>query len=202
MISLMQQGGVTMWILLFISIGMVAVIIERVIRLREASADTIIFLAKLARLMQEGRLGDAMGFCDRSNAAIAVVASAGLSKLGRPKEEVKDTLSSAVALQTHRLGRNLPVLGTIASASPFVGLFGTVLGIMTAFRGTAGNMQDAVSAGIAEALICTAAGLAVAIVALVSYNLFQTWIQRFEVDFEVVSTEILHLLNSEEGIAR
>ena len=201
MISLMQQGGITMWILLFISIGMVAVIIERVIRLREASADTIIFLAKLARLMQEGRLGDAMGFCDRSNAAIAVVASAGLSKLGRPKEEVKDTLSSAVALQSHRLGRNLPVLGTIASVAPFVGLFGTVLGIMGAFR-EMGMTNPNISAPIAEALICTAAGLGVAIVAVVAFNMLQAWIQRFEVDFEVVSTEILHLLNAEEGIAR
>jgi biopolymer transport protein ExbB len=200
MLGLIQQGGVAMYFLLACSVAMLAVIIERTIRLREASTDTIIFLARLARLVQEGRIGEAQAFCDRSKAAVAAIASAGLARDGRNKDEVRDTLQSAVTLQQHRLGRSLSILGTIASTSPFVGLFGTVLGIMSTFRtmsmASAGAAPD-ISRGIAEALIATAGGLGVAIVAVVAYNYFQTWVSRFDVDFEVVSTEVLHLVSAE-----
>jgi biopolymer transport protein ExbB/TolQ len=200
MLSLLQHGGVAMYVLLLGSIGMVAVIIERVIRLREANTDTIIFLAKLSRLVQEGRLADAQTMCERSSAAVASVAGAGLAREGRSKEEVRDTLASAITLQQHRLSRNLAVLGTIASTAPFVGLFGTVLGIMATFRSismaAAGSVPD-VSRGISEALIATAGGLGVAILATFAYNYFQTWVQRFDVDFEVVATEVLSLVSGE-----
>ncbi len=205
MIGILQQGGVAMWVLLLCSIAMVAVIVERAMRLREASTDTIIFLAKLARLVQEGRMGDAHSFCDRSRAAIAAVASAGLSREGKNKEEVRETLASATALQQHRLGRNLPLLGTIASTAPFIGLFGTVLGIMTTFRSISmatANATGGISAGISEALIATAGGLGVAIIAVAAYNYFQAWLHRFDVDFEVVSTEVLRLLTEEKELVR
>ncbi|MBI3909856.1 MAG: MotA/TolQ/ExbB proton channel family protein [Armatimonadetes bacterium] len=202
MFAILNQGGFTMYILLAVSITMVAIIIERYIRLKAASTDTIIFLARLARLMQEGRLGDAMSFCDRSQSAIASVAGAALAKQGRGKEEIKDTLASAITLQQASLTRNLPLIGTIATTAPFIGLFGTVIGIMHAFQEIAamtGANPGQVSRGISEALINTAAGLGVAIVAVVAYNLFTTWVNRFDVDFEVVSTEVLHLMTDQEA---
>src|SRR5688572_29710361 len=178
MLGLLQQGGVAMFVLLLCSVAMVAVIIERYMRLREAGTDTIIFLAKLSRLVQEGKMGEAHSLCDRSSAAIASVASAGLAKEGRPKDEIRDTLTSAVTLQQHRLTRNLGIQGTIASTAPFVGLFGTVLGIMRTFKGlnwaAGGGGLGEVSRGISEALIATAAGLGVAIIAVAAYNWFQT----------------------------
>jgi len=202
---MLQQGGVAMYSLGLCSVAMVAVIIERALRLREASTDTIIFLAKLARLVQEGRTAEAQTMCDRSQAAIASVAGAGLAREGRSKDEVRDTLASAVALQQHRLSRNLGVLGTIASTAPFIGLFGTVLGIMSTFQtismATGGAMPD-ISRGISEALVATAGGLAVAIIGVGTYNYFQTWVQRFDVDFEVVATEVLHLMTGEKELAR
>jgi len=203
--QMVQHGGVAMYVLLLCSIGMVTVIVERAMRLREANTDTIIFLAKLARLVQEGRMGDAHSFCDRSKAAIAAVASAGLSREGRSKEDVRETLHSAVALQQHRLSRNLPVLGTIASIAPFVGLFGTVLGIMSTFQSlsmaTGGALPD-ISRGISEALVATAGGLGVAIIGVAAYNYFQSWVQRFDVDFEVVAGEVLRLMTEEKELAR
>jgi biopolymer transport protein ExbB len=205
MLGIINQGGIAMYVLLLCSVGMVAVIIERFIRLREASTDTIIFLAKLGRLVQEGRIGDAQGMCDNSKSAIAQVAGAGLAREGRSKEEIRDTLASAVTLQQHNLGRNLALLGTIASTAPFVGLFGTVLGIMKTFKEMSmanAGAAASVSGGIAEALIATAGGLGVAILAVGAYNYFQTWVQRFDVDFEVVSTEVLHLVAGEKEYAR
>jgi biopolymer transport protein ExbB len=205
MLGMLGQGGVAMYALLLCSVAMVAVIVERVIRLREANTDTIIFLAKFGRFVQEGKINDAQSLCDRSNSAVAQVASAGLARDGRSKDEIRDTLASAVTLQQHRLTRNLGVLGTIASTSPFVGLFGTVLGIMKAFKElpmAAANGAVSITGGISEALIATAGGLGVAILAVVAYNYFQTWVQRFDVDFEVVSTEVLHLMTGEREYAR
>jgi biopolymer transport protein ExbB len=205
MLTMLEHGGIAMYVLLGASIVMVTVVIERAARLREASTDTIIFLAKLSRFVQEGRMGDATSFCDRSRAAIASVASAGLAREGRDKDEIRDTLASAVAMQQHRLARNLPVVGTIASVAPYIGLFGTVLGIMSTFRAmslaTGGAMPD-ISRGISEALVATAGGLGVAIVATGAYNYFQTWVQRFDVDFEVVSTAVLQMLCEEKEPAR
>src|SRR3712207_4358822 len=130
MLALLHQGGLTLWLLLGCSLAVIAVAFERAVRLRQASADTILFLSKLSRFVSEGRVGEAAAYCDRSRAAIAAVANAGLSKCGREKDEIRDTLSSAISLQSHLLGRNLAILGTIASTAPFIGLFGTVLGIM------------------------------------------------------------------------
>src|SRR4051812_40797654 len=125
MLSMLQHGGGAMYVLGLCSIAMGAGIIERTGRLRGGGTGTLIFLAKLRRLVQESRIGDAHSFCDRSQSAVASIASAGLAREGRTKDEVRDTLASAVALQQHRLVRNLGVLGTIASTAPFIGLFGT-----------------------------------------------------------------------------
>lgn len=201
MFALLQQGGFAMYVLLAMSISLVAIVIERYVRLRAASTDTIIFLSRLARLLQEKRTGEALSFCDNSESAVAAIAGAALSKQGRSKEELRDTLASAISLQQARLSRNIPLIGTIATIAPFVGLFGTVLGVMDAFKHlTPGAGFEQISRGISEALIATAAGLAVAIVAVIAYNLFTTWLHRFEVDFEVVSSEVLSLLTEEESV--
>jgi biopolymer transport protein ExbB len=201
MASIFQQGGFTLYLLLASSLAVVAVSFERFIRLRQASGDTLLFLSKLSRFIAEGRVGEAAAYCDRSRAAVAAVANAGLSKSGRSKDEVRDTLNSAIALQAHLLGRNLAVLATIASTAPFVGLFGTVIGIMRSFHAISRHKAAGihiVGGGIAEALVATAGGLGVAILAVVAYNAFQTWISRLTVEMEVVATEVLHLTAREE----
>jgi biopolymer transport protein ExbB/TolQ len=128
------------------------------------------------------------------------VATAVLSKHGRGKEEIRDTLVSAISIQNHLLSRNLSILATLATTTPYVGLFGTVLGIIRAFHDisiTGSTGAQVVSRGISEALICTAAGLGVAILAVFAYNFFQNWLTRFELDFEVVSSELLHAMAPE-----
>src|SRR2546421_10998167 len=182
MFEFIQQGGFTLYLLLFASLVTVTVCLERTIRMRKASTDTLLFLSKLTRYLNDGRLDEAVTFCERSPSAIAAVACAGLAKHGRGKEEIRDTLTSATAIQNHLLTRNLSVLATLATTTPYVGLFGTVLGIIRAFHdisisGSTG--AQVVSRGISEALICTAAGLGLAIVAVFAYNFFQNWLTRF-----------------------
>jgi biopolymer transport protein ExbB len=201
MMSLLQQGGVTLWILIACSLAVVAVVIERCIRLRSYGTDTLLFLSKISRFCADGRMGEAQAYCDRSRAAVAAIATAGFAKSGRSKEEIRDTLASAITLQTHMMSRNLIVLGTTAATAPFIGLFGTVLGIMRSFHQISVKKATGlhvVGGGIAEALIATAAGLGVAIVAVAAYNFFQNWISRLQVDMEVVSAEVLHMAAREE----
>lgn len=200
MIEIFQQGGVTIWLLLAASLATITVCIERTVRLRKSTTDTLLFLSKLTRYLADGRIDEAVSICERSPSAVAAVASAALARHDKSKEEIRDTLATAIATQNHLLSRNLAILATIATITPYVGLFGTVLGIIRAFHdisvsGAAG--AQVVSRGISEALICTAGGLGVAILAVLAFNFFQTWLSRFELDFEIVSSELLHALSPE-----
>jgi biopolymer transport protein ExbB len=200
MIEIFQQGGVTIWLLLAASLATITVCIERIVRLRKATTDTLLFLSKLTRYLADGRVDEAVSLCERSPSAVGAVASAALARHDKSKEEIRDTLATAIATQNHLLSRNLAILATIATITPYVGLFGTVLGIIRAFHdisvsGAAG--AQVVSRGISEALICTAGGLGVAIMAVLAFNFFQNWLSRFELDFEIVSSELLHALSPE-----
>ena len=115
---------------------------------------------------------------------------------GGPEQRQK-ALQRAVSREASHLERYLPVLATIGSVSPFIGLFGTVLGIMRAFRdiGYAGSAGGAVvAAGIAEALITTAAGLFVAVVAVIAYNHLMPWAQSLITSTELNAEELVSLL--------
>lgn len=112
-------------------------------------------------------------------------------------ENVKRATRKAITMELDRLGRSLPFLATTGSATPFIGLFGTVWGIMTSFHdiGMRGSASLAVVApGISEALVATAAGLAVAIPAVIFYNFYSNRLADFESDMEYFSTDFLNLI--------
>lgn len=112
-------------------------------------------------------------------------------------DNVKRAMRKAHVMEVDRLGRSLPFLATTGSATPFIGLFGTVWGIMTSFHdiGMRGSASLAVVApGISEALVATAAGLAVAIPAVIFYNFYANRLAEFESDIEYFSTDFLNLI--------
>ncbi len=171
------HGGWVMWPLLILSVMSWAVIMER----------TYVFLTlrpKLRRLaqsimqsLQAGDIASAKQVCHREQPEIAQIFLSTID--GRKSREATERLTerNKAKLAGH-LKKNLWILGTIGSASPFIGLLGTVVGIIRSFhemaqKGTGGFAV--VSAGISEALIATAAGLIVAIVALLAYNAFTTF---------------------------
>ena len=106
----------------------------------------------------------------------------------------------ASALATRKLESHLTILGTIGGVAPFLGLFGTVVRILYTFQDLAvqGNQSAAVAMGIGSALIATAAGLGVAIVAVVCYNTYQSTVRRFEDDFQLIKLLFLSFVDSEE----
>ncbi len=104
------------------------------------------------------------------------------------------------ALATRKLEKNLTVLGTVGGVAPFLGLFGTVVRILITFQDLAvqGNQSAAVASGIASALIATAFGLGVAIVAVVFYNYFQATVRHYEANFQLIKMLFLSFIDSKD----
>jgi biopolymer transport protein ExbB/TolQ len=164
-----------LWLLLALSIISIAIMIERGwVFWRHPFAEDD-FVARVKPLLDEGSWPGALHLCQESPALEAQVLEAGLQHVYRGKEAVAEAMGAERIRVGLLLEKNLSFLGTLGANAPFIGLFGTVLGIIHAFKDlalTEGGGGPAVMAGIAEALVATAVGLLVAIPAVVMYNLF------------------------------
>ena len=193
-----KQGGVAMYPLLLCSVLTVAVGLERVwVLLRGARVDTLL-AERLRGLLSARKVEDASRECDENDSPLAHVVQGTLAAKKADPMKREKALQRELTRETGRLERNMPILATIGSVSPFIGLFGTVLGIMRAFRdiGAAGSAGGAVvAAGIAEALITTAAGLFVAVTAVIAYNHLMTWVQNTVTQTELSAEELVTLLD-------
>lgn len=173
-----------MWLLVALSIVSVAIMLERVwfyLSLR----DNIPELARELRLLlRERGVDDALARMEKSPSAEAAVVVAGLHEADRGAKSAEQAMDGAAALQRLKLEKRLAFLGTLGNNAPFIGLFGTVIGVVQAFEAlgsqtvqqqTAQMAPQEVMTGIAEALVATAVGLLVALPAVFMYNLFQRW---------------------------
>jgi biopolymer transport protein ExbB len=210
--SIVPKGVVV--ILLLMSVYAIGIAVERVFAFRRGRHESIGYIGALQPLITApGRLREAVGLDRRWGASpVARVIASGINEFARGMErlgqrrsdpaKVEGVVNSAgrsMARVKEReltnLRRGLPGLATISSSAPFVGLFGTVFGIITAFR----KMSDpnapgglaSVSAGIAEALLTTAVGLAVAIVSVWLYNFFTIKVDLVTVDVEETASEVI-----------
>jgi len=179
--------------LIIFSVASVAVIIERAISLRKiASMEERDY--RLLRDAMRKREIEAVRACAASGMAPSTAAlQAGLEHGSADQEIMREAIAQEVVVQTSMLQRNLPTLATVASTAPYVGLFGTVLGILDAFHtiATTGKTgASIVAGGISEALVTTALGLAVAIPAVMAYNYFNSVINRLSL---VVETHTIDL---------
>jgi biopolymer transport protein ExbB/TolQ len=168
-------GAWVLWLLLGLSVASVAIMIERgwvYVRHRFAE-DT--FVAQIEPLLKQGVWHRAISLCQESRAFEPQVLLAGLKHVFQGKAAVQEAMEGERIRVGLLLEKRLSFLGTLGANAPFIGLFGTVLGIIHAFKDlalTEGGGGPAVMAGIAEALVATAVGLLVAIPAVVMYNLF------------------------------
>ena len=220
LLGLWSQMGVVakgvVIILLLMSMYSIGITVERLLTFRKGRAQSIGYIGALQPLMATpGRLREAVGLDQRwKGSPVARVIGTGVNEFVRgmdglgPRaqdpaeiELVVDGVSRSMDRVKERelasLKRGLPVLATVSSSAPFVGLFGTVFGIITAFQNMAdpskggGGGLATVSAGISEALLTTAVGLAVAIVAVWFYNFFTTKVDDFTVDVDETAGEVL-----------
>ncbi|MFA5139441.1 MAG: MotA/TolQ/ExbB proton channel family protein [Elusimicrobiota bacterium] len=187
----------TLVILFFCSILSITFTIERWWYFRKARADGDALLAAVRKLLEAGKSKEALATCQSNPAPVAQVVHYGLLHGSRSRLELEELLSSKRLEERLKMEKFLVVLGTMGNTAPFIGLFGTVIGIIKAFQSLAmaGNAGPAVVAkGIAEALVATAGGLAVAIPAVIVYNYFMRRVKNLSVEMEVVSSRLLVML--------
>jgi biopolymer transport protein ExbB len=172
-----------LYLMLALSVASIAVMLERAIFYARVRGDLQTLASQLATLLGAGDVAGARALVAESRSIEASIVAAGLSRLPHGAQAVEEAMAGASAVQRMRLERRLGFLGTLGSNAPFVGLLGTVIGIVQAFdqlqaAGTAGagagaNAMNGVMGAIAEALVATAIGLLVAIPAVAAFNAFQ-----------------------------
>jgi biopolymer transport protein ExbB len=202
--GILKEGSASMWVIVACSVIALAVALERAIALWGFTSGARRLADAVARALYRGDLEDARAQCDRSGSPSADVFLAALvASPVRPGARAASPEKLVAAVERERqqvnlkLRRNLWILGTVGATAPFVGLFGTVVGIMHAFRQMAHTGQGGftvVAAGISEALITTAGGIAVAIEAVVIFNFLNVHVQKLALQLRLLAEEYLDIV--------
>ncbi len=183
-----------LWLLIILSIVSVAIIIERTIFFYKISLDMVAFTDQLTKHLEANDWQGVTTLCEKSPALACQTVLRGVEAKARGNHAMEETMTGYMIGQRQKLDHGLMVLGTLGNNAPFIGLFGTVLGIIIAFRDLALNPQGGaavVMRGISEALIATAVGLIVAIPAVIAYNFFQRLVKRQISGAEAISRLVL-----------
>jgi biopolymer transport protein ExbB len=185
--EIVRAGGPLMWPIILCSIAAIAIVAERLWTLSAQRVMPRGLLQKVWQLVDNNQINDKVIAALEQNSPLGRVLAAGLANRHRPREVMIERLEDTGRHVVHELERFLNTLGTIASVTPLLGLLGTVTGIIKAFNAiTEGGMGDPrmLSGGISEALITTAAGLLVAIPALIAYRYLRGRVERIVIDME------------------
>jgi biopolymer transport protein ExbB len=194
----MNQGGWDMWLLLLLSIVSLAVVIERLVFFASQHGDTKGLLRSIGAKIAADDIPGALKVCRTQRGMLPRILEFGLLRGEKNRADITDALSIALMEHLNSLERYLGIIGTVAVIAPFVGLFGTVLGIIRAFQDIAlkGNSSPAVvAAGVSEALITTASGLIIAVIAVVFFNYFKTRIKAYNQEMIVAANQMAEMLH-------
>jgi biopolymer transport protein ExbB len=192
--DMLQQGGVVIYPLGLCSLLTLAIFLERLVRFSRADRDPAVVLRQAEAALKAAN--SPPQWPDEPAPSIRAVAAAFAGR-GLSSERVEERVRAALSSEALRLSAHVSIVGTIGNIAPFIGLFGTVLGIIRAFRdiGQVGAAGPAVVAtGISEALVATAAGLFVAISSVIAYNLLITWQSRILRRAEIVATQVVDMV--------
>lgn len=206
-LAFLLRGGPAMLALLFCSLLAMSVVIERLLFFAQQHIDAEELVRQLGARIALDDIDGAIAICDQNHGLLPAILKQGLLRSGKSRTDIGDALTVAARKRSAAFERNLSIIGTIAVIAPFVGLFGTVLGIIRAFDDIAlkGNSSPAVvAAGVSESLITTAAGLFVAVLSVVFFNYFRARVRtnREEISWAADQlAEFLHYRN-EGGLAQ
>ena len=195
-LELLQKGGITVIILACFSILSIGVMMERFWTFFKFRRNLKIFFTRITGALEKGRVGEAFDICKKDE-PLARICKAGLQRYRDSKVAVGEAMELAARQEILYLERYLGILGTIGNTAPFIGLFGTVLGIIRAFHDlarTEGAGPSVVADGIAEALVATAAGLFVAVPAVIAYNYFIRKVNSITVEIEGKAAQFIDML--------
>ena len=205
--ELLAAGGPVLILLLLLSVYSISVILERFFKLRSSVSLSRKLIAYCRHPLRSENYQKVLTFYHKEvvkNTPAAALLSRLVQERHRSQGELEKISDSIIDWEISKLQRRLTVLGTLGSITPFIGLFGTVIGVMHAFKDLAsttatGAGASVVAAGIAEALINTAAGLFVAIPAVIAYNYFLSKTNYFAKELENAADEVICRQDEEPG---
>lgn len=197
--SLVMDGGYIMIPIAILLIVVIYVFTERCIAISRAAREDSTFMNRIREYIHEGDIESAHNLCRKTNTPYARLIDKGLSRIGRPMNDVLVAIENTGNIEVANLGKRLPWLATTAAGAPMLGFLGTVWGMVQAFynlakAGTSANI-DVLAGGIYQALVTTVAGLVVGIVALFAYNYLVARINGVMNSLESKTMEFMDLLN-------
>jgi len=192
-----------LWLLLGLSLVSVAIMIERYVFYVKHRIDTELVRRELGKLLDRGDFAGAAKYLEKFDSLETNVVLFGLREYAKGPDSVEDLLAGAEGKEKQRYTKRLSFLATVGSNAPFIGLFGTVLGVIKAF-GELGTDMSSVGGelmiGISEALVATGVGLLVAIPAVIAYNVYNGKVNALSANTELLSRTLLAQLKAEEPV--
>jgi biopolymer transport protein ExbB len=194
----LKLGGPMIWVILGASTVALVVFIQRVLHYHRAQINSMEFLNGVRNVLKRENVVEALSICDATPGPVARLVKVAILNRERGRDGVREALEEAGLVEVPPLEDKLNLIATIAQIAPLLGLLGTVLGFIRIFgklqtQGTLANVQD-LSGGIWEALICTAAGLAVAVPCYAGYNYLVHRVNAIVLDMEKSATEIVNIV--------
>ena len=192
-------GNIIMATLFIFSIVTVYIFIERYLTIKKASQEDNNFMNQIKDYIHDGKIEAAQSLCRNTQTPIAKMLEKGVSRIGKPLNDIAAAIENTGKLELYKLESNLATLATISGAGPMLGFLGTVIGMILAFHEMAsagGNIEvKMLSEGIYTAMVTTVAGLIVGIAAYIGYNYLVNKIEKVVFKMEARTTEFLDLLN-------
>lgn len=197
--TFISQGGAILWLILLASAVALAVVVERLLHLHRAQINSAEFLAGVRNVLKRDNIVEAISICDATPGPVARLVKTAILSRDYGRDRVRESIEEAGLIEVPRLEANLNLLATIAQIAPLLGLLGTVLGFIRIF----GQIETAglhahlgqLSQGIWQALICMAAGLAVAVPCYAAYNYLVNRVNTVVLDMERAATEIVNIVS-------
>lgn len=199
MLDMAFKGGWIMAVLGLLSVACFYILFERMYFIRKAGKEDPMFMDKIKDYILTGEIKAAINYCRATNTPSARMIEKGISRLGRPINDVQVAIENVGNLEVAKLEKGLPIMATIAGGAPMIGFLGTVTGMVRAFweMANAGNNIDItlLSSGIYEAMITTVGGLIVGIIAMFAYNYLVTLVDGVVNKMEAKTLAFMDLLN-------
>ncbi len=185
--------------LLLMSGYAIYIFVERFMTLRRASNDEKQFMSRIKDYVQDGKLDSAKNLCETTDSPIARMVDKGVSRIGKPMQDIKASVENVGKLEVSKLENNLSALATISGIAPMIGFLGTVLGMIKVFydlknTGIKANFLESLSEGIMMAMVTTVAGLIVGILAYFFYNFLVARVTKVVQNMEAHSIEFIDIL--------
>lgn len=196
-VDLLMKGGIVLIPIALMLIAALFIFFERWLTIQKASKVDKNFMLNIRDYVTSGNVEAARMLCKNTDTPIARMIEKGVIRIGKPLKNIEVAIENVGKLEIYKMEKNLATLATISGAAPMIGFLGTVTGMIRAFFELASNdnvVASDLAGGIYEAMITTAAGLTVGIVAYISYNLLVALVEKVVHNMEATSVEFMDLL--------